>query len=147
MPLREVVGDIWDYGATVIVVPTNGFVKTNGRNVMGAGLAKQAVARYPGIDEILGKAIQNGGGNHVHMIRHNVVSFPVKDHWTQDASLALIGQSAVELHEMMALRPDWKLVALPRVGCGNGRLRWSHVRPILEDAFGDDERIVIVDRA
>lgn len=145
MPLREVVGNIWQFDCTMRVVPTNGFVKKSGLAVMGAGLAKQAAARYPNLPEVLGRCIEFGG-NHVHVIRHDLISFPTKDNWWDDSDISLIERSALELIGI-AQKQDYKLVALPRVGTGNGKLRWTHVKPILADILGDDPRFVIVDTA
>ena len=47
---QVVEGDIWEHhndGSRYIVIPTNIGWKTNGHNVMGAGLALQAKTRYP----------------------------------------------------------------------------------------------------
>lgn len=145
--IREVVGDLWDYPASVYVIPTNGFVKKGNprRAVMGAGLALQAATRYPNLPEVLGRCIL-GRGNHVYGIAHNIVAFPTKNDWRDDASLELIEQSARELKEL-ADKIGWPIVAMPRVGCGLGGLRWGHVKPVLEAVFGDDNRFVVVDRA
>jgi len=40
-------GDIWNlHKVGWIIIPTNGFVKKNGENVMGRGLAKQVKDKY-----------------------------------------------------------------------------------------------------
>lgn len=55
-------GDIWDLVDTHIIgIPTNGFVTRNGAGVMGAGLAKQAADRYPGIKYNLGIHLRTHG--------------------------------------------------------------------------------------
>ena len=65
----------------------------------------------------------------------------------EKADKDLIAQSATELLDMVN-KAGWKLIALPRVGTGNGQLLWGRdVKPILEDVFGDDPRFVIVDIA
>jgi|SRR6185437_3831006 len=125
---------------------TNGFLKTNGYAVMGAGTARQAAQRYPNLPEVLGKCIAARKGPHVVAIRHDIVAFPTKRDWRDPADLALIRQSAQELLEL-AERMGWKLIALPRPGCGLGQLRWGDVKPILEEVWGDDPRFVIVDNS
>lgn len=149
MPLREVVGDIWDFDCTMRVIPTNGFVKkADARGVrhavMGAGLAKQAATKYPNLPEVLARCILKDG-NHVAGIRHDLLAFPTKEVWWQRSSLVLIERSAKELKALVDAM-GWTLVAVPRVGCGNGQLRWAEVKLILEHALGDDPRFVIVDR-
>lgn len=147
LPLREYAEDIWTFDATVRVVPTNAVVKHNGLAVMGAGLARQAVARYPNLPEVLGKCIRANPKQRVHSIRHDVLTFQTKDDWRDPARLDLIEQSAAELVVLANKMPHWRTIALPRVGCGNGELRWTDVRPILEAAFGDDPRFVVVDNS
>lgn len=145
MALREIFGNLWDADCTVRVIPVNGFVKKSGLAVMGAGLARQAAQRYPNLPEVLGRCISNSG-NHVHMLRHDLVAFPTKNDWQDPADLMLIERSAEELLKLATLQ-QFKLVALPRVGCGLGGLRWGQVKPILERVLGEDKRFVIVDNS
>jgi O-acetyl-ADP-ribose deacetylase (regulator of RNase III) len=108
-------------------------------------LARQAASRYPDLPGVLGRCIQSSG-NHVHVIRHDIVAFPTKHNWWEKSDLGLIAQSARELLPL-ARQQQWKLVALPRVGTGNGQLRWSAVKPILTEILGDSPVFVIVDNA
>lgn len=60
--MKEVKGDIWKVAAENhdwIVIPTNGFVKVNGKAVMGRGLAYQAMEKYPELPAELGGRIKN----------------------------------------------------------------------------------------
>lgn len=74
-------------------VTTNGFVRNN-RAVMGRGVAKQAVERWPDIPARLGRQLLKEGepgpfgstappyyGNHVQFIGRRLVTFPVKPRW------------------------------------------------------------------
>lgn len=63
-------GDLWTQSVDAICITTNGFVRGNGMAVMGAGLAKQAAQRYPGIEFTLGYQIHQGG-NHVYVLTQN----------------------------------------------------------------------------
>ena len=53
-------GDMWDVynEADLFLVTSNSFVKKDERLVMGAGIAKEALDRFPNIDLRLGQAIQ-----------------------------------------------------------------------------------------
>lgn len=62
--------------------------------------------------------------------------------WMAQASIDLIRASAVRLLKM-ANEKKWRLVLLPRVGCGNGGLEWSRVRSVLDDVL--DDRFMVVD--
>ena len=142
--MKEVHGDLWDAKADIIVITTNGATRKDGAAVMGRGVALQAKNRYSGIEHILGELIRQNG-NHVIMITGNIpkiISFPVKHHWREKADLKLISQSAIELAllvDRLSGVAGLHTVALPRPGCGNGRLRWedvrSIIRPILDDRF------------
>ena len=132
-------GDLFTPGPETfaICIPTNGEV-TKGSAVMGAGLALAAKRCVPGIERLLGRKLIEEG-NHVFFLTSaglpfNLVSFPTKDRWREPSSLALIERSARELRILVEakLPPASSLsVALPRVGCGLGGLRWSVVAPIL----------------
>lgn len=140
--MKEVNGDLWDSNADIIVITTNGATRKDGAAIMGRGVALQAKNRYTGIEHVLGRLIRENG-NHVNIITGNIpkiVSFPVKHHWRERADLKLINQSVLELILLVnRLYPNYTAVALPRPGCGNGRLRWedvkSIIRPVLDDRF------------
>ncbi len=145
--MKEVNGDLWDTNADIIVITTNGATRRDGAAIMGRGVALQAKSRYPDIEYILGALIRENG-NHVNFVIGGllkIVSFPVKHHWRERADLKLINQSAIELVQLvdrlrLHLKPSSVYaVALPRPGCGNGRLRWedvrSIIRPVLDDRF------------
>jgi hypothetical protein len=134
--MRESTGNLWtfgeDTGKTIWrVITTNGFVKRNGCAVMGRGCAREAAQRYPGIDQTLGSLLREHG-NQVLILGARIVSFPVKHNWWEDADPALIAQSALDLGDLARKFPD-DLFVMPRPGCGNGRLSWTHVRPLLGD--------------
>ena len=144
MTLKERQADIWRYHQRdYICIPTNGFVKGNGRCVMGRGLAKQCVQRIQNIDLFLGEMIKRHGNVPIIFKSFKIISFPVKHHWKDRADLVLIRQSAVKL-VTIADKHDLKRVVLPRVGCGNGKRKWEEVRGVIEDIFENDERFLFV---
>ena len=126
--MREARGNIWDSGAPVVVITTNGFTKWNGAAVMGRGIAYQAKVRFPGLEFTLGRLLKEKG-NHVHLLREAepmIFSFPVKPEsvifngsnvvkhmlhrfrvgeevpgWAAKADLQLIERSAKELVELV----------------------------------------------
>lgn len=135
--------DLWQYPADVRVITTNGTIRKDGKCVMGAGCAKEAKLRYPGIDTLLGNDIITNG-NRVQVIwqEPTIVAFPVKHHFYQKADLTLIRESACQLVQL-ADRMNWKAVVMPRPGCGNGGRWWlAEVRPILIDIL--DGRFTVV---
>jgi hypothetical protein len=160
--MLEAIGDMFDELGTAdaIFITTNGFVKRNGRAVMGRGCAKQARDRWPEVERTLGEAI-NQFGNIPHiLITDNgtqIWSFPVKpvycissdnglnvvQHmrnqyldganvpgWACVADLSIICQSVMDMIKI-ADASKWTRVVLPRPGCGAGELSWDKVRPAL----------------
>jgi hypothetical protein len=147
--MRESHGDIWTRRtgnhhahALPICITTNGAVRGDGACVMGAGVAAQARARFPGIEYVIGDRIRVAG-NSVHFLaEQNLVTFPVKHFWYQQADLELIELSGMELCDLADAR-GWNHVVLPRPGCGNGRLSWAVVKPVL---YMLDDRFEVVER-
>ncbi|KKN69263.1 hypothetical protein LCGC14_0442580 [marine sediment metagenome] len=141
--MKEVNSNLWDSNADIIVITTNGATRKDGAAIMGRGVALQAKQRYPGIEHVLGRLIRENG-NHVSLITGNIpkiVSFPVKHHWRERADLKLINQSVIELVQLVdrgtSFFQKYLTVALPRPGCGNGRLRWEEVRSIIRLILDD----------
>lgn len=109
---------------------------------MGRGCALEAAQKWPILPKSLGHFIK-ARGNRVVIITEiedgkPLVVFPVKHEWREKADGGLIQQSAYDL-EKLATYLQWKVVVLPRPGCGNGGLRWESVKqildPILDDRF------------
>jgi hypothetical protein len=138
-----------------ICITTNGFVKKNGEAVMGAGIAKEAKGFYPELPKLLGSAIKEGG-NHVAvfwgldrkmnyldglLIERDIISFPVKHNWWEQADTSLIRRSCEELIYWMD-EGHIESALLPRPGCGNGKLDWSDVKREIEPIL--DDRISVV---
>ena len=144
--MLEVHGDIWDFykQGYWIVIPTNSFVKSNGECVMGAGLAFDAKDRFPKLPKELGDRL-NAYGNEVFTFwNYKVITFPVKRWWWEKASLELIEKSSKSMqtifkYNLAGIRTP---VYIPKVGCGNGKLSWESVKPILEKYL--DDRFVVV---
>lgn len=134
-----------------IAITTNGIRRKDGAAVMGAGVAKAAAQRYPGLDQRLGDLLAKSG-NHVYILHRaseepwqdeprDLVSFPTKHHWRDPSDLQLIRRSAEGLVKAAEHR-GWASIALPRPGCGLGGLDWEkEVRPLLAELWDDRFRI------
>jgi len=152
--MQEIKDDIWNYHKKgfMIVIPTNGFVKNNDEAVMGRGLALQASTKFPELPKLLGQRIKEygnvvftfSGNNFTKEPNLRLITFPVKHKWWERANLQLIEKSTKELAEIFKhnLMNYLIPVYLPRVGCGNGKLNWIEVRPILE-RYLNPEKFVI----
>jgi hypothetical protein len=152
--MLEIYGDIWanadDYDAMVIT--TNGFVKTNGEAVMGRGIAKEAAERYPLFPVDLGTLLKERG-NHAFSFCYKsnfwFFTLPVKPEygpngemgWKAKADITLIERSIQELLVQISGIDQFftkvNKVIMPRPGCGNGRLKWEDVKPVIEPYLDD----------
>lgn len=132
------------------VVTTNGIIKSDGRAVMGVGIAKYCRDRFTGCDELLGVMLKTTG-NHAHILsKYNIpgkmecftlVSFPTKNDWRDDSSIELIRQSCKEIVKL-ADEYHFDNIYMPCPGCTNGHLNyWNDVRPVLIEEL--DSRFVI----
>lgn len=163
--MREARGNIFEAECDAVGITTNGFVKVDGRAVMGRGCAKVAADMIPIIPMMLGQKL-NQEGNHVHIIHEqngvDLFTFPVKPKWREyhvpedvvkhmqdkfsagdkvpgwasSAIPKLIEQSAHELVELTN-KKGWEVVVLPRPGCGAGELDWNEIKPLLDPILDD----------
>ena len=163
--MREATGDIWSMltDGDAIIITTNGILNTEGRLVMGKGIALEAKTRVKGVDRIAGDMVGRYG-NHAWLLdpahmtpRWDMIFMPVKEHWRDPADLALIERSAHEIVKIVAQEihiggvwaedhPDYVRlpnIYLPHVGCGAGSLNWSDVKPVLDAIFTDDRYVAV----
>lgn len=143
--MREVVGSIFDVKADAIVIPCNWRVKRTGEAVMGAGVAKEAAARFPSLPGALGGAIQGSRLPYIPVYQcgpaTHLVCFPTKRDWRKPSDLTLIDDQLPWLVSHADIG-GWQTVALPRLGCGLGQLDWAtQVRPLLSGLL--DDRFVV----
>jgi hypothetical protein len=140
--MLETLGDIWEHAerADIIVITTNGSLTRDSRAVIGRGVAKQAVLRFPGIAAKLGGLLAEQG-SHVFYLGCGIVSFPVEETAWSQPDLRIIARSAEELRQL-ADRSGWLRVVVPRPGCGGGGLAWKDVQPLLAPWF--DERFTVI---
>lgn len=139
--MKNVIGNAWDVylNYDVLCITTNGFIKNDGSCVMGRGIAKEASTKFPILPKILGGYIKKYGNRCFKLAKVNnthLVSFVVKHVWWEDADMELIKSSCLEVSEM-ATKYGWKKILLPRPGCGNGKLNWKDVEPILRELLDD----------
>ena len=130
-------GNMWDVFDSVdyFLVTTNSTLKSDGSLVMGAGIAKQARDKFPGLAEGLGKmvaaAASDGGFYGVLLGAGKVCAFQTKRHFKDPSNEALIAASVTELRNIATQLPN-KTFALNYPGIGHGGLYRAQVRPLLE---------------
>lgn len=148
--MLEEFGDFWTIQGDARCITTNGTLRTNGDAVMGKGVALQAKQRYNRVETTLGRLIQKYG-NHTFYIGHGLISFPTKHDWRDNKSdIGLIKRSAIELVSLFKGDVPIKnkanrRILLTRPGCGNGKLDWEDVRPVLQAILSNNEFIIISD--
>jgi len=111
--------------------------------VMGKGIALQFKQKWPENYKAYVKACQLGEVQPGKMFVFDaggllkpryIINFPTKRHWRQPSRMEDIDAGLVDLiRQIKAL--GIRSIALPPLGCGNGGLNWSEVRPRIEKAF------------
>lgn len=126
-------GNILTSKADAIVIPVN----TVG--VMGAGLAKAAADRWPGLRAAHKRwcALRQYGGAVQHSGIGPVVFAATKEDWRHPSKLTWV----IDCLRRLQLC-DASSLAIPMLGCGLGGLPESDVLPWIERAFAEDPRIV-----
>ncbi|MDJ0719078.1 MAG: hypothetical protein QNJ54_33440 [Prochloraceae cyanobacterium] len=118
---------------------------------MGAGVAKQALMRYPNIDLKLANWLTEHGNVPGRILDISsdygedswLFSFPTKNDWRSRSSLELIERSAMRLRSGWLKLGGRHQVVLPRPGCGLGGLTWSEVKSILSKYFLEDSFAIV----
>lgn len=72
-----------------------------------------------------------------------IVNFPTKQHWRQPTKLEWVVEGLKDLRAFIGEK-GVRSIAIPPLGCGNGGLEWSQVRPEIEAALDDLEGVDIV---
>jgi hypothetical protein len=101
----------------------------------------QAKKKYKSLPYYLGLSIKKFGNLPYCNSEFHIITCPVKYNWWEKANLELITFSISLIAKLTSLSND--KIVLPKVGCGNGKLDWKDVEPILELYL--DERFIIVD--
>ena len=109
----------------------------NGEAALETPSARTAAGRFAGLAGDLGRLL-TARGNHVHVIRPGLCSFPIKQFQWSGPTLQIIEQSARELGALVGQAKT----LLPRPGCGEGQLAWEDVAKVLSSL---PDNVVIVD--
>lgn len=142
-------GDLFESGADALVNPVNC------KGVMGAGVAKQMMERYPEQCNVFNQACKNktpiSPGRvyvmeqvHASVVQHGDSDTPLvlhattKDHWKDPSRIQWMQSIATRLRHESA-RPHIDTVAMPALGCGHGGLDWVDVRGVLEPELAESD--------
>ncbi len=148
--LNEINKNVWDIAddKSIICILTNNTITSNGRNVMGAGIAKEALDRNPNLDIQCANCIKNN--NYILGIDKitgaTLFRFPTKNDVWFDSRLDVIENSLKELKYVAMLNKNYKIY-LPRPGCGCGGLDWEiQVKSLCEKYLDKLNNIYIVSK-
>ncbi len=127
-------GDIFKSPAQVL---TN---TVNCVGVMGKGVALEFKNRYPALFSDYKTRCDQGGVKPGEPYlweddRVQVLNFPTKRHWKENSRLQDIEDGLKYLaahYDEMSIQS----IAMPPLGCGNGGLNWSDVRPLIDRYLG-----------
>lgn len=168
--MREMNGNLWDLSkGHLLCITTNGYTKVNGELVMGRGIAKEAIEKFPEFSYVLGRMIRSLSTNRVLYVGefgdYSIISFPVKPKygiydgtnvvshmkkhfkvgdkvpgWACKADINIIETSCIEL-AALTIGED-RSIYLPRMGAGAGELDWNVVKEIASK-YLDDRYIAV----
>ena len=111
--------------------------------VMGKGLALQFKRRFPSNFEVYAGACRRGEVQVGRMlvveitqrlVTRFIINFPTKKHWRDPSRLEYVRSGLVALVSEIRTR-DIRSIAIPPLGCGNGGLTWSEIRPLIDQAM------------
>lgn len=111
--------------------------------VMGKGIALQFRQAYPEMFRSYEKACQAGEvqPGRMHIFERAtfenpkfIINFPTKRHWRGHSKIEDI-EAGLDALVADLKKFQIKSIALPPLGCGNGGLEWSVVRPVIERAL------------
>ena len=135
--IRHVTGDILEAPAEALVNTVN----TVG--VMGKGIALQFRQAFPENYRLYRAACERGEVRPGRMFvvptgllsnPRFIVNFPTKRHWKDKSQVEDIETGLLDLVDVIR-REGLHSIAIPPLGCGNGGLKWSDVRPRIEAAL------------
>jgi O-acetyl-ADP-ribose deacetylase (regulator of RNase III) len=137
MTIEFVKGDLFESGCEALVCPVNCV------GVMGKGLALQFKQKYPDYFEnyqLKCRIKLAAPGRCIFYIPDRsqtvrlILSFFTKDHWKDKSKLEWVEHGLDQLiYSLLLFRI--KSVAVPALGCGEGGLSFSEVKPLMVEAF------------
>lgn len=128
--MKILVGDILQSKAQTLINTVNCV------GVMGKGIALEFKTRFPEMfDDYVARCHQHEvkpGEPYLYktLIPLQIINFPTKDHWKSVSKLSDIEHG---LESLLRHYKVWGVtsLAIPPLGCGNGKLEWRAVGPLI----------------
>jgi O-acetyl-ADP-ribose deacetylase (regulator of RNase III)/uncharacterized protein YwgA len=140
-------GDLMQSGAEALVNTVN----TVG--VMGKGIALQFKEAFPHNNRKYIEACKKNElvpgrllaiwEENLHLGKKLIVNFPTKVHWRYPSKYEYIERGLAALKELLQ-KEKIKSIAVPPLGCGNGGLEWSKVKPMIISSLAELDLEVII---
>lgn len=131
---------------------TEAIVNTvNLEGVMGKGIALEFKEIFPDNYKVYKEACKEGKLEIGKMLVTStnllknpnfIINFPTKKHWRYPSKIEYI-KSGLEDLKKVILKNDIKSISIPPLGCGNGKLNWYDVKPLIISTLNDLENIEI----
>jgi len=125
----------------LLEAPVEAVVNTvNTVGVMGKGIALMFKEAFPQNFRVYEAACKRKEVRVGHMfVTENsafegprwIINFPTKQNWRQPSRMEWIAEGLRDLRDVIE-KKGIRSIALPPLGCGNGGLEWSEVRPEIE---------------
>lgn len=120
---------------------------------MGKGIAVEFNKRFPKMKNVLLKFFKENPDKHFpitllyHSIKEqrNVFNLVTKEKYWQKPTYHTISVCIYRMAEICKER-DIKYLAMPLIGCGLDKLKWSKVKAIIENAFKDQDIEILIKR-
>ena len=136
--MREKSCNLWLESAEYRCIPSSGAI-VGGVAVLDSVIGIEARQRYNDLDADLARLLTSRG-NHVHLVRPGVLSFPIKQYDWSGPSLDIIRRSVGEL---MAVVGD-AVTLLPRPVGPADSLSWDEVLPVLSSL---PDNVIVIQHA
>jgi len=137
----------------LLEAPVEAVVNTvNTVGVMGKGIALMFKERFPENNKAYEAACKTGQVKVGSMFitpgvelggPRWIINFPTKQNWRNPSRLEWIETGLLDLKEEI-VKKGIRSLAIPPLGCGNGGLEWSVVKPMIEDALGNLPGVEVV---
>ena len=117
--------------------------------IMGKGIALMFKERFPDNFKAYKEACDNGqirigkmfvSENRDLFAPKWIVNFPTKTHWRANTRLEWIEEGLEDLVRVISDK-NIRSIAVPPLGCGNGGLNWSDVKPLMVTALEQVESL------
>lgn len=128
--LKYYEGTVFNTDADVLVNAVNCF------GIMGSGIALEFKLRYPDMFlEYMDMCKRNEykvGKPCLHIGKDKqILNFPTKNHWKTPSKIEWI-EEGLKYFSYNYRKAGIKSIAFPKLGCGNGELKWEEVKPLME---------------